>query len=49
MAAHWADIFAVGFFILEWTVHALTLKHTAYGRDSARTAVLVTAPARWLS
>jgi hypothetical protein len=28
------DIFAVGFFILEWTVYAVTLEHTAYGRDS---------------
>jgi uncharacterized membrane protein len=26
--------FAVGFFILEWTVYAVTLEHTAYGRDS---------------
>jgi uncharacterized membrane protein len=28
------DIVAVGFFILEWTVYAVTLEHTAYGRDS---------------
>src|ERR1700686_139874 len=28
------DLFAVGFFILEWTVYAVTLEHTAYGRDS---------------
>src|ERR1700694_3949749 len=28
------DILAVGFFILEWTVYAVTLEHTAYGRDS---------------
>jgi uncharacterized membrane protein len=28
------DIFAVGFFILEWTVYAITLEHTAYGQDS---------------
>jgi len=28
------DVFAVGFFILEWTVYAVTLEHTAYGRDS---------------
>ena len=34
MAAYWVDILAVGFFILEWTVYALTLEHTAYGRDS---------------
>jgi uncharacterized membrane protein len=34
MGAYWADIFAVGFFVLEWTVYAVTLEHTAYGRDS---------------
>ena len=34
MAAYWVDIFAVGFFVLEWTVYAVTLEHTAYGRDS---------------
>src|SRR5438132_6881748 len=34
MSAYWVDIAAVGFFILEWTVYALTLEHTAYGRDS---------------
>ena len=34
MAAYWVDILAVGFFILEWTVYAITLEHTAYGRDS---------------
>src|SRR6476469_2952543 len=28
------DVFAVGVFILEWTVYAFTLEHTAYGRDS---------------
>ncbi len=28
------DIFAVGFFVLEWTVYAVTLEHSAYGRDS---------------
>jgi uncharacterized membrane protein len=28
------DIFAVGFFVLEWSVYAVTLEHTAYGRDS---------------
>src|SRR3954449_4266770 len=28
------DVIAVGFFILEWTVYAVTLEHTAYGRDS---------------
>jgi uncharacterized membrane protein len=34
MAAYTVDILAVGFFILEWTVYAVTLEHTAYGRDS---------------
>jgi uncharacterized membrane protein len=34
MGAYSVDIAAVGFFILEWTVYAVTLEHTAYGRDS---------------
>ncbi len=34
MRAYLIDILAVGFFILEWTVYAVTLEHTAYGRDS---------------
>src|SRR3979411_1932045 len=34
MSAYAVDILAVGFFILEWTVYAVTLEHTAYGRDS---------------
>jgi uncharacterized membrane protein len=34
MGSYWIDILAVGFFILEWTVYAVTLEHTAYGRDS---------------
>src|SRR6187402_887653 len=34
MAAYWVDILAVSFFVLEWTVYAITLEHTAYGRDS---------------
>ncbi|HET6840057.1 MAG TPA: DUF599 domain-containing protein [Bradyrhizobium sp.] len=34
MAAYSLDILAVGFFILEWAVYAVTLEHTAYGRDS---------------
>ena len=34
MAAYWVDILAVGFFVLEWTVYAVTLEHTAYGQDS---------------
>jgi uncharacterized membrane protein len=34
MRAYWVDILAVGFFILEWTVYAVTLEHSAYGRDS---------------
>jgi uncharacterized membrane protein len=34
MGGYWIDILAVGFFVLEWTVYAVTLEHTAYGRDS---------------
>src|SRR3981081_2427346 len=34
MGAYSVDIIAVGFFIIEWTVYAVTLEHTAYGRDS---------------
>ena len=34
MAAYTVDTLAVGFFILEWTVYAVTLEHSAYGRDS---------------
>ena len=34
MGAYSVDIVAVGFFILEWMVYAVTLEHTAYGRDS---------------
>src|SRR5580693_6950246 len=34
MGAYSIDILAVGFFVLEWMVYAVTLEHTAYGRDS---------------
>jgi hypothetical protein len=34
MRPYLVDILAVGFFIIEWTVYAVTLEHTAYGRDS---------------
>src|SRR6266478_2391520 len=34
MGAYSVDILAVGFFILEWSVYAVTLEHTAYGRNS---------------
>jgi uncharacterized membrane protein len=34
MGYYSVDILAVGFFILEWLVYAITLEHTAYGRDS---------------
>jgi uncharacterized membrane protein len=34
MGPYSVDILAVGFFILEWVVYAITLEHTAYGRDS---------------
>ncbi len=33
-SSYTADILAVAFFILEWLVYAITLEHTAYGRDS---------------
>jgi uncharacterized membrane protein len=34
MQGYGVDIAAVAFFALEWMVYALTLEHTAYGRDS---------------
>src|SRR3984957_20095433 len=34
MGGYWIDVLAVGFFVLEWTVYAVTLEHSAYGRDS---------------
>jgi len=34
MAPYTVDILAVAFFALEWLVYAVTLEHTAYGRDS---------------
>jgi uncharacterized membrane protein len=34
MGGYLVDILAVGFFILEWTVYAVTLEHSAYGQDS---------------
>jgi uncharacterized membrane protein len=34
MGLYTVDILAVAFFILEWLVYAITLEHTAYGRDS---------------
>src|SRR5258707_11303537 len=34
MRAYLVDILAVGFFVLEWAVYALTLEQSAYGRDS---------------
>jgi uncharacterized membrane protein len=34
MQAYLVDILAIGFFMLEWSVYAVTLKHTAYGSDS---------------
>jgi len=34
MASYTVDILAVSFFIIEWLVYAITLEHTAYGRDS---------------
>ncbi|WGS23568.1 MULTISPECIES: DUF599 domain-containing protein [unclassified Bradyrhizobium] len=34
MAGYWVDVVAVGFFVVEWLIYAITLEHTAYGRDS---------------
>jgi uncharacterized membrane protein len=34
MGSYLVDILAVGFFVIEWTVYAVTLDYTAYGRDS---------------
>jgi hypothetical protein len=45
MAAYTVDILAVGFFILEWTVYAVTLERSAYGRDSPARVLL----RAWLS
>src|SRR6195952_3080085 len=34
MTGYWVDLSAITFFVVEWTVYAFTLEHTAYGRDS---------------
>ena len=34
MGVYLVDILAVAFFAIEWAVYAITLEHTAYGRDS---------------
>ena len=34
MRAYLVDITAVSFFVLEWLVYALTLEHSAYGKNS---------------
>src|SRR5215216_385417 len=34
MSGYWVDAMAVAFFALEWLVYALTLEHSAYGRNS---------------
>ena len=34
MRAYLVDIIAVSFFVLEWTVYAITLEHSAYGKNS---------------
>jgi uncharacterized membrane protein len=34
MGSYLVDILAVGFFIIEWAVYAVTLDHTVYGSDS---------------
>jgi uncharacterized membrane protein len=33
MRGYLVDIIAVSFFAIEWLVYAVTLEHTAYGRD----------------
>jgi len=34
MSGYWVDVAAVGFFVIEWVAYAITLEHSAYGRDS---------------
>src|SRR5205814_6488462 len=34
MRAYLVDIIAVSFFFIEWLVYALTLEHSAYGKNS---------------
>ncbi|WP_407169977.1 DUF599 domain-containing protein [Bradyrhizobium sp. ORS 111] len=34
MTGYWVDAAAVGFFVIEWLIYAITLERTAYGRDS---------------
>jgi uncharacterized membrane protein len=34
MGVYLVDMLAVAFFAIEWAVYAVTLEHTAYGRDS---------------
>jgi len=34
MRAYLVDIIAVSFFVLEWTVYAITLEHSDYGKNS---------------
>ena len=41
MTGYWVDIAAISFFVLEWTVYAYTLEHTAYGRDSLSARMLI--------
>ena len=33
MRGYWVDVIAVSFFALEWLTYAITLEHTAYGRN----------------
>ena len=33
MRGYWVDIIAVSFFAIEWLTYAITLEHTAYGRN----------------
>jgi len=34
MTGYWVDAAAVGFFVIEWLIYAITLERTAYCRDS---------------
>src|SRR3954454_1809537 len=48
MTGYWADIAAITFFVVEWSVYAWTLEHTAYGRDSLSASMDIY-PEVWIS
>src|SRR3954465_3060808 len=41
MRAYLIDIIAVSFFVLEWTVYAITLEHSDYGKNSLSSRINV--------